>query len=416
MSKKKKSKGAVIRTLPIKPKDYILKVKNTLPIHETLLVKDADDSGVGQGLISRKRPNGDLVIGLFLVDKYCLGVKDAHYAIMDHERYAYFKEMIEERSNFQFQKVQPNILYSFVHGAIDFAKKAGFKPCEDYGIAGHLLDLRGTYKKDLEGLEFGHEGLHYFIEGPFDDTFTILRTLQENLGLGNYKVLLDGMEDPDDDDDMEDYENDEWGPDDIYDYEDDFYKDRDDKIPANLGFALAMLSELVFAKYQEETGMDLVTAYKHYRNLLLNFFFSQKGGFIADLLDQDIVEDEIVDFFFAYAELRIVVPNLWEDPIYTYLVSHAFLDNNALDYEWYMSSGNDKRMNLCGEIDSRLCFWDKASLDDPSKTYEIFEKFCQDEIPIESVHDVNFIMKYAKRYFEIFEPITKEEYLEYVNL
>ncbi len=59
-------------------KKYILNSIN-FPIYKCYISPDWKEYGLGQVIITRIQPNQKLVIGTFLVDTYCLEVKDAFY-------------------------------------------------------------------------------------------------------------------------------------------------------------------------------------------------------------------------------------------------------------------------------------------------------------------------------------------------
>ena len=53
----------------------IKNVKNN-PLHEYLIDKEWQDRGLAQILLSRRQPNKKVIIGMYLVDIYCLGLKE----------------------------------------------------------------------------------------------------------------------------------------------------------------------------------------------------------------------------------------------------------------------------------------------------------------------------------------------------
>ena len=49
------------------------------PIHECLVPDSLFDIGIGNVIVSRKMPNGFIGAAFFLVDVFCLGIKDVFY-------------------------------------------------------------------------------------------------------------------------------------------------------------------------------------------------------------------------------------------------------------------------------------------------------------------------------------------------
>src|SRR5437016_2284010 len=52
------------------------------PILDSWATKDLWTEGLGWVCLSRELPNGSIGVGLFLVDRYCLGVKNALAEVM----------------------------------------------------------------------------------------------------------------------------------------------------------------------------------------------------------------------------------------------------------------------------------------------------------------------------------------------
>ncbi|MGH2643829.1 MAG: hypothetical protein ACRDE2_07775, partial [Chitinophagaceae bacterium] len=74
MGKNKKGK---IMSMPSTPEGYFKSgMARKLPIYECLINKEWADQGLATIMISRKHINENLSWAIFLVDIYCLGVKD----------------------------------------------------------------------------------------------------------------------------------------------------------------------------------------------------------------------------------------------------------------------------------------------------------------------------------------------------
>src|SRR5947209_19536193 len=59
----------------------------TAPIHECLVPEGLFGMGIGEVLFGRKLPNGDVAASLFLLDVYCLGVKNAFFRVFSEYDY-----------------------------------------------------------------------------------------------------------------------------------------------------------------------------------------------------------------------------------------------------------------------------------------------------------------------------------------
>ena len=143
---------------------------------------DDDDAGFGglaSVLVARRNRHNKVSACGYLVDVYCLGVKNVlgPKLLDDHElvalRRRFFDAYEGEPLAASFDLVQHLVL-----GAIDFARGLGFEPHGDYAqAADHLGVAEGP-----SDIEFGWRGKPYFIQGPYDDQRRIIRTLGSAVG------------------------------------------------------------------------------------------------------------------------------------------------------------------------------------------------------------------------------------------
>lgn len=147
-------------------------------------------SGMAQIILARTEKNRYLVSS-FLVDYFCLGVKDALFKKCDRAKYEMllsgtarsFGETLEEVSLEQAQAI--------VFGAVDYAASLGFKPHADFEEA--KLSL-GPRLENLQKIEFGRSGKPFYISGPYDNSLKIVQTLRDSVGEGNFDYMA-GMPD-----------------------------------------------------------------------------------------------------------------------------------------------------------------------------------------------------------------------------
>ena len=161
------------------------------PIHECVARPDMDSQGIGPLLITRMQPDGNLVFATFLVDLYCLGVKDAFcnagICIRDYESRLKPSTVSGARPRI----IPPVLLHQIVYGAIDYAASIGFEPHRDFEFASCLLDPRATVPRN-PNLRFGKDGKPFFISGPNDNVPWVLRILERNVGAGNFDFMIGG--------------------------------------------------------------------------------------------------------------------------------------------------------------------------------------------------------------------------------
>ncbi|MGW7674336.1 hypothetical protein ACWGJX_46000 [Streptomyces sp. NPDC054775] len=114
----------------------------------------------------------------FLLDVWCLGVKNAlppeamTPSRLNVYRQAYF-------SAFEAHvQVPAELVRALVFGAATYARELGFAPQSDFEAAATMLgEPVGPCP-----IRFGHDGKPFYINGPYDDPETIVRTLQRTAG------------------------------------------------------------------------------------------------------------------------------------------------------------------------------------------------------------------------------------------
>ncbi|MBL8206470.1 MAG: hypothetical protein JNM09_19690 [Blastocatellia bacterium] len=180
------------------------------PIHQCMSNVAIFAGGMGTVILSRRAPNGDIVMGMFLLDTFCLGVKSAIARVL--LPYEYDEMVSEVRSNELLQAVEPSYARKLVESAIAYAATLGFKPDPDYHAAKELFgDIDANECADQ--FTFGKNGKPFYVAGPLDSPLKrqrILSTLEKNCGVGNFEYLapMEGLDYDafDDDDNFDDLE------------------------------------------------------------------------------------------------------------------------------------------------------------------------------------------------------------------
>ncbi|HEY5326917.1 MAG TPA: hypothetical protein VIJ27_07950, partial [Mucilaginibacter sp.] len=195
---------------PLSPEKYIKTQARVLPIVECLVTEEWENVGICNIFIARQHITGNFTVGMYLVDLYCLGVKDTFYQFnITPEDYRYLK-----RNNSGTVKCEYALVHNIIYGAIEFAGDYGFKPHKEFSVSQFILE-EDDEQVELMELDFGLDGLPCFVPGPNDDAAkikSVTATLERTAGPGNFEIL-----DPFDDDEFDD---DEFGFDEGFDYDD----------------------------------------------------------------------------------------------------------------------------------------------------------------------------------------------------
>lgn len=151
--------------------------------------RGAETSGLAAVLVARGRhrdPNTMSVCG-YLVDTYCLGVKDAlGPRTMSQQELRRFIAAFFEPFDGAPVKAPIELARHLVWGAVEYARGLGFEPHRDFKRAAeHLGPLI-----DPSAIGFGRDGKPYYMSGPYDDADRVMRTLAENVGTDNFHFSI----------------------------------------------------------------------------------------------------------------------------------------------------------------------------------------------------------------------------------
>ena len=130
---------------------------------------------------------------LFLVDTYCLGIKDS-YLIKSFDLEAFR----EDEKQQDYQSISPAKAFKLISKSIEYARGIGFEPHRE-ALTCALIFSDVDANECTEEFEFGSNGKPMYTNGPRDSRerqVMIMNTLAK-LGDGNYHFLLGGPHGPD---------------------------------------------------------------------------------------------------------------------------------------------------------------------------------------------------------------------------
>ena len=194
---KKRSKEKVVAqsraraqaiTASITPRNIIRQAR-TFPLLDCHISADwKGEMGLVQILISRKQPDGNICFGVFLVDKFCLGLKNT-FAEADFTRREYEDRVVHGlMGRTKMKKCSLELAQQMIYQSIDYAAQFGFQPNKDFALSQYILLPRGELP-EKEQIIFGKDGKPFFVAGPHDNVGRILRQLEKTAGPGNFNYL-----------------------------------------------------------------------------------------------------------------------------------------------------------------------------------------------------------------------------------
>jgi len=146
-----------------------------------------DGGGLAMVLVSRSTGYKRFVVCSYLVDYWCLGLKDTiGEKKLNDIKYQQFLNTLYRGFPTGYQEISLEQAQAIVFGVINYADDLGFKPHKDFQKTKNHLGSWNSQSK----LNFGRQGKPCFIEGPYDNRTQIMQTLRKNVGEGNFNYVM----------------------------------------------------------------------------------------------------------------------------------------------------------------------------------------------------------------------------------
>lgn len=188
---KRKDKQRAVARIQSSGKMARMTTAKNWPIIETLIDDSLDDQGIASVYISRQGPHDQVAAAVFLVDAYCLGVKDVSLYFGPAWKWKESMQLRRER-DVQLKSISPEALRKLVESAVAYANSLGIAPHRDWFHACPILGDIDASTCTTE-FEFGRDGKPFYVAGPYDTPQRIrqiMAALDKTSGDGNYHFTL----------------------------------------------------------------------------------------------------------------------------------------------------------------------------------------------------------------------------------
>jgi len=181
---------------PQTPDNYIKKGNaRKLPIYECWINEDFQSTGIANVLVSRIHKNGNLTGAVYLIDLFCLGVKDSvcFFNIHKDEYEETTLSLIPDKI-----KIAYNTAHNLIYGAEIYAEELGLSAHKSFRVAQFILE-EDTDEIELEYFEFGLNGKPHLFLYEDEDRTREIKILERNLGKEGFSVTYPDSESFNDD-------------------------------------------------------------------------------------------------------------------------------------------------------------------------------------------------------------------------
>ena len=167
---KRKARVTAIRKTGANAQSLVVEAATRGPVERCRMPVDFFDMGIGSLFFSRRTADGTLVTAVFLVDLFCLGVKDSFVMTASA---AELDERLAKQPQ-TYTEVAPACARKLLHGAVAYAKGLGLPPHKDYAGLERMFGDIDPGDCDTE-FAYGRDGRPLFIPGPNDGPAVVRR-------------------------------------------------------------------------------------------------------------------------------------------------------------------------------------------------------------------------------------------------
>ena len=136
-----------------------------LPIRRCLLAESLLESGMGTLVLARGASPLNIVFGGFLLDAFCLGIKDVMYGSMDEE--AFDLRMAAMSLTAPMVSVDPSYARKLLRDLAAWSQSIGFAPHRDFAVVERIFGDVSAAASDAV-FQFGQDGKPLYVSGPAD--------------------------------------------------------------------------------------------------------------------------------------------------------------------------------------------------------------------------------------------------------
>lgn len=191
----------------LSPKKYIETRVRNLPIYKCLVNTDWEISSMANVIVMRQHVNGHVSGGVYLVDLFCLGVKESIWFFNEDE--AEMMERFKGAGTTELKTIDYELAHNIVYAGHDFALGYDIHPHPDFKTSRFVLeeDDDQIALVDIQ-TGYGDNGIPHLMANQAGQYAEALGKLKKNAGEGNYLYTI-AFDDADEEDYNEENEEDD---------------------------------------------------------------------------------------------------------------------------------------------------------------------------------------------------------------
>jgi hypothetical protein len=146
------------------------------PIQHCFLTESLFEIGMGTLVLARGATPHHIAVSSFLIDVFCLGIKDVMFESFEREDFEMYMEATDAGS--PMVSVDPTFARKLLRDLAAWSQSIGFAPHRDFAAVERVFGDVSADSSDA-GFRFGRDGKPFYIPGPNDTAPLIRRRIEQ---------------------------------------------------------------------------------------------------------------------------------------------------------------------------------------------------------------------------------------------
>lgn len=146
------------------------------PIQHCLLTESLFEGGIGTLVLARGPTPHHVALGTFLLDAFCLGIKDVMFRSVDAEEFAAFVETMGAAA--PLAPVDPSYARKLLRDLAAWSQSIGFAPHRDFTVLEQMFGDVDAGACNV-AFRFGRDGKPCYLPGPTESSTLIRRRVEQ---------------------------------------------------------------------------------------------------------------------------------------------------------------------------------------------------------------------------------------------
>jgi hypothetical protein len=148
----------------------------TAPIRHCLLTESLFETGMGTLILARGSAVGQCAVGAFLLDAFCLGVKDVMFRTLEGGQLATYLGRLSAAT--PLVPVDPSYARKLLRDLVLWSGSLGFQPHADFTTVERMFGDVDPQACEA-AFEFGQDGKPLYVPGPSEPPLLVRRRMDQ---------------------------------------------------------------------------------------------------------------------------------------------------------------------------------------------------------------------------------------------